>query len=72
MKCNILLKKNFYPLKGIHLGCHQFDVNHVNVDNALFILHLVIQQPHSLPSAHVHSVAHLRLSKCDIKIIVHV
>lgn len=31
MKCNILLQ-NFYPLEGIHLGCHQFDVNHVNVE----------------------------------------
>lgn len=71
MKCNILLK-NFYPLKGIHLGCHQFDVNHVNVDNALFIIHLVFQKTHLLPFAHIHSVDHLQLSKCDIKRIVHV
>jgi len=64
--------KNLYPLKGIHLGCHQFDVNHVNVDNALFIIHLVFRNSCFLPFAHVHSVDHLQLSKCDIKIIVHV
>lgn len=47
-------------------------MNHVNVDNALFIIHLVFQKTRLLPFAHIHSVDHLQLSKCDIKIIVHV
>lgn len=69
MKCNILLRK-FLSFKRNTLGCHQFDVNHVNVDNALFMIHLVFEKTHLLPFAHVHSVDHLQLSKCDIKIIV--